>query len=213
MPKFRDIPDQTQAGDGHHADHGGVLTLLTGIGVVVADTVLVRRDLQNGLVALSEIIADNSTGALAFNDPRSAGETLSALRARPHLLSACIYSPKGELFARYIREGTLAGCAPVHAGKDSRFGPDNVAVSRPIVLNGRPIGTLVLLSDLGEISERMKLDSALLLGVLLASSMIALLLSEKLGAIVAMPISRLVSATTSVAEDQRLQHSRAKVSG
>src|SRR5580692_3234048 len=115
MPRFRDIPIKRKLVIAIMLTTAASL-LLTGIGVVVADTVLVRRDLRNGLIALAEIIADNSTGALAFNDPRSAGETLSALRARPHLMSACIYRPNGELFARYLREGVLAGCAPVRVG-------------------------------------------------------------------------------------------------
>jgi PAS domain S-box-containing protein len=199
MRKFRDIPIKQKLVIAIMLTTAAAL-LLTGTGVVVADAVLVRRDLQNSLVALVEIIADNSTAALAFDDPRSARETLGALRARSHLLKACIYRPDGAVFAEYSREGTVSACTMVRAAEEVRFGGGGVTVSHPIVLNGRQIGTLSLFSDLGEISERMNLDSALLLGVLLVSSLIAFLISERLGAVIAMPISQLVGATTSVTE-------------
>ncbi len=174
--------------------------LLTGTGIVLADTVLVRRDLQNGLVALSGIIADNSTAALAFDDPMAARETLGALRARTHLISACIFRPDGTVFAQYAREGRAGTCAAGPGGDEVRFGSDDLRVSHAIVLNGRRTGTLVLRSDLGEVTERMRLDFFLLIGVLMVSILIAFLISERMGAVIANPISRLVGATTLVAE-------------
>jgi two-component system cell cycle sensor histidine kinase/response regulator CckA len=71
---------------------------------------------------------------------------------------------------------------------------------RPIVLQGRPVGRIVLLSDLGEIADRIRLYGATVLLMLLASSLIAFFLSSKLRALIATPISQLVDATTSVSE-------------
>lgn len=212
MPKFRDIPIQQKLVIVIMLTTTSAL-LLTGAGAVIADTVIVRRDLQNGLVTLSEIIANNSTAALAFNDPRSAGETLSALRARPHLITACIYRPDGAVFAQYSRPGSVSGCATVREGEEIHFGRGDVTVTHSILLNGRKIGTLALLSDLGEISEHMNLDSAVVLAVLLLSILVAFVISERLGSVIAMPVSRLVRATTSVAETSDYSIRVEKVSG
>src|SRR5665213_606514 len=211
MYRFRDIPIRRKLVIAIMLTTTAAL-LLTGIGVVITDIVVVRRTLRDGLVALSEIIADNTTAPLSFDDPRSAGETLGALKARPHLISACVYRPNATVFAAYYREGANA-CAPYMAGEEVHFGNRDVTVSRPIVLRGRQIGTLVLLSDLGEISEALEIDSILVAGVLLLSSLIAFLISTKLGTLIARPVSSLVRATTSVAETNDYSIRAQKLSG
>ena len=174
--------------------------LLAGVAIVGIDAILFRNNLERDLTALARIIADNSTAALAFNDSRSAAETLAALRARTHLVEACIYRTDGTVLATYSRVGAASGCPPTTPNDELRFSGVGLTVSRAIVLSGRRIGTLMLLSDLGEISEFIKLYSATVLAVLLFSSWIALLISSKLGAVIATPISKLVQATTSVSQ-------------
>src|SRR5579871_1083961 len=147
--------------------------LLAGIGIVAADSILFRQYLQRDLSALSRILAENSTAALAFNDPRTATETLAALRARPHLVTACIYRPDGTMLARYTRPDAALGCPPMRAQDELQFGGGDLTVSRAILLSGRRIGTLIMVYDLEEIPARMRLYSATVLAVLLFSSLIA----------------------------------------
>src|SRR5580658_1648273 len=77
--------------------------LLTGIGVVIFDTIVFREGLKRDLSTLAQITSENSTAALAFNDARSGAETLAALRAKPHLVTACIYRVDGTVLASYTR--------------------------------------------------------------------------------------------------------------
>ena len=86
--------------------------LLAAIGIVTFDAALFRRSLIFDLSALSRIIADNSTAAIVFDDPRTASETLAALRARPHLVTACIYRADGSILARYARQEATSVCPP-----------------------------------------------------------------------------------------------------
>jgi PAS domain S-box-containing protein len=187
--------------------------LLAGVGIVTFDSVLFRGYLERDLSTLSRIIADNSTAALAFNDPKSATETLSALKARTHLVSACIYRLDGTMLAAYSRQNASAACPAASASDEVRSSRGNLTVSRTILLSNRRIGTLVLLYDLGELSERMQLYGTTVLGVLLASSLLAFLLSSRLRAIIATPISQLVQATTSVAETSDYSIRAQKLSG
>jgi PAS domain S-box-containing protein len=173
--------------------------LIAGAGIVSADSFLFRGYLQRDLTALTSIVADNSTGQLAFDDPESAAQTLGALRARPHVVGACIYRLNGAKFAQYARLNGFE-CPPPAGSLTMQFAPGDVTVSRPILLQGRPIGTLVLLYDLGEITDRISLYGATVFGVLLGSSLLAFLLSSRLRAVIATPIARLVRATTAVAE-------------
>ena len=82
MRSFRDIPIKQKLMVITMATTT-VALLLAAIGIVAFDAFLFRQSLTRDLSALSRIIADNSTAALAFNDPRAATETLAALRARP----------------------------------------------------------------------------------------------------------------------------------
>jgi PAS domain S-box-containing protein len=174
--------------------------LLSGVGIVVSDSVLFRTDLQRDISALAQIVADNSTAALAFDDPQTATETLASLKARPHLVAACIYRPTGALFAQYLHSGVVRGC-PAGNGPDQMiFTAAGLMIRRPIALNQRRIGTLVLLYDLNEIAERAQLYGKTVLVILLASGLLALLLSSWLRAIIAEPISQLARAARSVSE-------------
>ncbi len=178
--------------------------LIAGAGIVATDSFLFRGYLERDLAALTSIVADNSTAQLAFDDPESAAQTLGALRARPHVVGACIYRMDGTRmdgmkFAEYARADGFA-CPPPSGSLTLQFAPGDVTISRPILLQGRRIATLVLLYDLGEIAERIKLYGAAVFGVLVASSLLAFLLSSRLRAVIATPIARLVRATTAVAE-------------
>ncbi len=178
--------------------------LLAGVGIVIADALLFRATTQRDISALAAIVADNSTAALAFDDPETATQTLASLKARPHMLAACIYQPDGALFAEYIRAGSTTQCPPGQAGGQApdelRFTAAGLIARRPIALNQRRIGTLLLLNDLGAISERIRLYGLTVLLILIVSSFVAFLLSSKLRSIIAEPLSQLAQATRRVSE-------------
>lgn len=187
--------------------------LFSGVGIIASDSILFRGYLRRDLSALAQIIAGNSNAALAFNDPRSAAETLSALRVRAHVVVACIFRADGTMLARYTRKGALVECPPAIAHAETRFRSRSLTVSQPILLSGRRIGTLMLLSDLDEIEERRKLYGTTVLGVLLASSLVALLLSSKLRATITTPISQLAHTTSLVSETRDYSIRAQKFSG
>jgi PAS domain S-box-containing protein len=187
--------------------------LLAGLGIVIADSFLFRGAMQRDISALAQIVADNSTAALAFDDPQAATQTLASLRARPHLLAACIYRPDGRPFATYIRAAAGVECPKANAPDRMVFTREGLMVRRPIALNGRRIGTLVLLYDLGELSEHILLYAEAVSLILLVSSFVAFLLSSRLRAIIAEPISQLVHATKSVSETRDYSIRARKLSG
>ncbi len=136
---------------------------------------------------------------------------------RTHIVSACIYRANGTVLANYARPGSGSECpAPGVQNVTSneiRFTRVSLTATRPIILEKRQIGTLVLVYDLGEIGERRRLYAPIVLGILLASSLIAFLLSSKLRAIIATPISRLANATASVSQTRDYSVRAQKLSG
>src|SRR4029077_11376150 len=81
-----------------------VALLLACTAFLAYDRVTFRESKVLKLSMQAQIIASNSISALLFNDPQSAGNTLSALKAAPHILSAGIYTANGRLFASYSRD-------------------------------------------------------------------------------------------------------------
>ena len=61
----------------------------------------------------AETIALNSVSALRFDDPQSAEETLSALRADRNIVAAAIYAADGNLFASYAGDGESPPVGPM----------------------------------------------------------------------------------------------------
>ena len=60
-----------------------------------------RADFARDIRAAADIVSANSTAAVAFNDARSATETLSSLRANQYIRSAVLILPDGTVFASY----------------------------------------------------------------------------------------------------------------
>ncbi len=83
---------------------GGAL-LLAGLALIVLDVARFRKDMVRDLTTLADIVAQNSTAALSFQDPSAAQDTLQGLKARPTITAAAIYDAEDRLFARYPPDG------------------------------------------------------------------------------------------------------------
>ena len=79
----------------------GAVVLVTALAFGAYELLTSRQQTLRNLTTLGEAIAANSTAALAFDNQDDALETLSALRAEPHLQAASLYTAKGKLFATY----------------------------------------------------------------------------------------------------------------
>jgi methyl-accepting chemotaxis protein len=208
MRAFRDIPIRQKLMVITMATTTAAL-LLAAIGIVTFDAALFRRSLIFDLSALSRIIADNSTAAIAFDDPQTASETLAALRARPHLVTACIYRADGSILARYARQEATSVCPPgAEEGAQSVSNPEPVACDLP----GRRVNAGASLRTRRK-AGLVKIYGATVLGVLVVSSVIAFLLTSRLRAVIEIPISHLVRATTSVSETNDYRIRAQKLSG
>lgn len=174
--------------------------LVAGVAIFISDSLLFRNRLQTDLAALAQITADNSTAALAFEDQGAATETLTALKARSHLISACIYRANGSMLARYVRSGSALGCPAADASGQPTLLSANLVVSRPVLLQQRRIGTVVLLYDSNEVLERMRRYGTIIVLVLLVSSLFSFLISSNLHNLIARPIQELAQASSAVSK-------------
>ncbi len=170
---------------------------LAGAAIFTADAILFHRNLQNDLNALAQITADDSSAALAFEDPNAGTEIVTALRARPHIMSACLYRPDGSLLAHYLRHGGQA-CSAADAKTRNEWFSQSITIVSPVLQKGLPVGTLILLADTGAAYQRMRVYGAIIILVLLSSSFIAFLISTRLSDLISMPILELAQTSAKI---------------
>jgi hypothetical protein len=96
----------------------GAVLVLASAGFFLYDLYNFRTGTVRNLGIEAQIIGANSVSALEFDDPHSAENTLSALQAAPHVMSAEIYTPDGNAFAGYRRDhsGTFPPPPPIPTG-------------------------------------------------------------------------------------------------
>lgn len=184
-------------------------TLMTAF--LVFDTISSRSVLQSRLSALGDVVGQNSTAALNFNDRTAAVEVLEGLRAEPPIVSACLYDVPGKLFAQYEREEGPWKCPPDLKSVQS-IDRKYSSVIRPVLRHDELVGTLFLSSDLQDLQKRQKrmlqVGSVLLLLALVVGGGSASLLQRK----ISKPVSDLARAMHNVTVEHHFE-ARVKVSG
>jgi hypothetical protein len=126
-----------------------VALLLVTVVFVTYDLVTFRRTMHHDLMTLAQIIGTNSAAALVFDDRQGATETLEALHARQHVVSAALYTAPGAVFATYHRDDMSQGSMiPTPQPDGYRFGANSLDLFQKILRDGEPVGTIYLQSDL-----------------------------------------------------------------
>jgi len=178
----------------------GLALLLSGVAIVIADSILYQNSIRHDLDALAQIVADNSTAALAFENPQDAQEILATLRARPYMAQACIYKADSSVFARYSRMGGPDGCPQTVEADSDRIAGSSLFLFHSITLDGKRIGSLYFHYELGEIASRRRLYAGLVGAIALASMLAAFIVSSRLRRLISQPVARLAESARTVSE-------------
>ena len=158
------------------------------------------------LMTHAQVISANATASILFQDPESATNTLTALRAEPHIECVAIETVDGKAFARYLRDGLAAAPPrPDMSGEEVHFDKDRVTLRHAIVSEGNVVAYLYLQSDLRERSSRVR-RYLIITGLILCASLIGgLLIATRLQRNISRPILELVEAARTVTEQNSYQ--------
>jgi PAS domain S-box-containing protein len=182
---------------------GITVLLLTCGAFIIYDLTSLRDTMQRSLGSLAEIIGAGTSAAIAFNDPESARDALSALREEPSVVSACVYDRGGAVLASYVRpEQRQQFNAPKPEPPASRFENSHLLVFRNVVLDGEVIGSVYIESDLAGFHERLRRYAMIVGIILLASLLIIQVLSARLQRVISGPVQRLVQVARAVSLDK-----------
>ncbi|MGH9442347.1 MAG: ATP-binding protein [Thermoanaerobaculia bacterium] len=174
--------------------------VLTCVAFVSYEYLIFRKNIVVGLRTRGEIIAANSSAALAFQNEPDAREVLSALRIDPHMVAACLYDRTGAVFAKYPPDLPASSIPPSPGPDGSRFAEGAVAVVLPITEDSRRLGTVYLRSDLVALTDRLRLYAALVAAVIAASLSVAFALSTRLQGRISAPILDLARTAQTISE-------------
>jgi PAS domain S-box-containing protein len=153
------------------------------------------------LSTVGQILAANSTAALAFQNPEDAREVLAALKAEPRILEAALYDARGQLFSVYPDSLSPPSLTRAPERASFRFEAGRLLGFVPVVEGGnRRLGTLYLVSDLRPLYARLWLYGGMGLLVVVVSLAAAYLVSHKLQQQISLPIMALAETARAVSE-------------
>jgi signal transduction histidine kinase/CheY-like chemotaxis protein len=185
-----------------------IITVNTCLAMLIACAVFLGFDIYkfrqskvHDLETVAEIVAANSTAAMAFGDAGTAHDVLQALRVTEHVMAAGIYQSNGRIFATYVRDNRPSSFPfPPPEAEGSRFERDRLVVFRAIHLDGRQIGTVFLASGLEELSELLRLYLTLFGATTIILFGGTLLLAGRMQRAISGPILSLARTTKAVTD-------------
>jgi PAS domain S-box-containing protein len=203
MPHFRDLSIKHKFFAITVMMRIAVLLFIVGV-LIFADLTLFKKTMVRELRTLASAIGTNSTAALSFNDPKSADETLSAMKANPHVVVAHIYTKDLTLFASYFRKGQKEDTfiSPDQIKEGFAFRYDRLDLCDRIFLDGQRVGMIYIQSDLGRLQSRLKWYGMTLLALIGISTLLTLIFSLVLQKSVLNPMSRLTQTMKKVSEEK-----------
>lgn len=178
-----------------------VALLLVSAGFVAYELIAFRNAIIRDTATIAEILGNQNTAALIYDESGSARESLEALRAKKPIVSACIYKD-GEVFARYAAEPGGAALPDRPRQRGFEFKDDHLILYQPIVFRGETVGVIGLKSDLRERRERLVRYAWIIGAFMLASMVVTYLLSLPLQRIISRPILHLLQTANEVSAEK-----------
>jgi len=148
-----------------------------------------RNALKNNIYTLGEVIASNSSAALAFLSVKDANEILSALSAEKNIVAAALYDIDGKIFAKYPE--TLKDSEfPAAPFKTNEYVYEKgfLVGFQPVHQNENKLGSLYIKSDLKAMYSQLEKFALIGISLIIASLFVAFFLSRWLQKSISNPI-------------------------
>jgi signal transduction histidine kinase/DNA-binding response OmpR family regulator len=198
----------------------GSVLLLASTAFIVDEWISFRHSIIEELSTMADVIGTHSRAALAFKDQKAAQETLSALRAKPQIIAAQIYTKGGSFFARYARLRANQDPSPSLSTRpnpqhlqthDSEsltrrpahyFQDNQLHLLKPIRLDGEEVGWVHLTSDYGELHASLGRFFLMVAIIMVVSLIVAFFLSSRLQGLISRPILHLTQTMNAVSTEK-----------
>ena len=176
--------------------------VLVGAALIAYNAMSFRTSLAASMATRAAILAANSTAALVFDNPEDARHVLAALRTDPRTVAAALYDAHGRIFATYPATPPRGAIPAAPLAVGSRFDPASIIVTQPVTVDGRPLGTIAVRTDLRQLWDRQRAYALVVLLAILGSLGVSFALSTWLQRSITQPIKALGEAARRVSEER-----------
>lgn len=181
----------------------GAVLLVAIIALFIFQVLNFRNNFEKDNSTLAAIVADNSAGAMSFNDDTAAGEVIGSLKAKTTVLSATLVLPDGTIFAHFGTTENAQTLAQFPTTTHSRFVGDHLLLTEPVVWKKETKGTLYIRTDYHRtFVELLGFYGRVILGVVVVSIVLAIFLSKRMGRSITHPILALAQTARTVGEEK-----------
>ncbi len=161
-----------------------------------------KKNIQNELATMAELIGNRSTAALSFDDVDLARENLSSLTQLATVRSACLYGKYGQVFTSFkAPEYQGSPCPENYAEQRTYFEETFLYIYKPIVLDAERLGTLYIRADLKDVFFKKLQSLVLLFVVLLVATIVTYLLTAPLLRVITTPLNKLLKTVNKIAHE------------
>lgn len=199
MTKFRDLPIRRKLLLLTLASSVTAVVLASG-GFLAWDMAQYRYEIENDLQAQAQLLAESTSTALTFADPKVATENLAVLKFRPRAAVACLYDATEQVFALYQR--TADDICPSSPASQSTFSWSVLEMTVPVSVDDRVIGTLFIRRELTDLAERLRVGAATVGGLLLLAVAAAFLIASRMQRSIATPLLQLADTARAISTGQ-----------
>ncbi len=180
-----------------------ITTLVIAGGVFIAwAQVSVREQMIQNARMQAEMTAQSVVAAVMYEDADRAEVTLQSYGVTSTIIQATIYTPAGEPFAVYRGSRFSEQTDPVLQDQGYSIENGTLTVFEPITMDDQAFGTLVITSDMSELTENLSRNAALVGLMIGFAGIIGFLLSVYLQKFISGPIVSLVELTRQVSESK-----------
>src|SRR6266487_534615 len=180
-----------------------VISLLTACATFfLYDRYLFRDSMVKELQTTANVISAGSQSAMRSRDKAALDNALSALKDKDQIVAAVVYSSDEAPISLYLKNKDSGETIPSKPSQlKNSFAGDYLSIFRPIVSDGKRIGTVYLKADLAQqLQARFNRYANIVVMVMLISCLVAFLISYKLQPMIAKPILDLVGMAKVVTE-------------
>jgi two-component sensor histidine kinase/HAMP domain-containing protein len=157
--------------------------------------------MARNLSILAGTIGFNSRAALYFEDEQAAGEILSSIHEEKQVRCAAILDKSRRVFAEYSKDpdDKVEKVVPMEYGV--KFTDKGIEVMKPIILEGKTIGSIYLFSDMTEFDNKIFRLIVFSSGILVVTFIACFILAYRIQKFISKPILNLAKITQNISEN------------
>jgi len=162
-----------------------------------------KKNAQNELSTMAQLIANRSTAALSFHDTDLAKENLSSLEQLVTVQSACLYDAQGHIFTFFkVSEFQGIPCPKHYLGQSTHFDHTLLHIYNLVELDNEMLGVVYIQADL-ETPFLDKLQSITLLFLaLFMATVVTFLFTTPLLRVITRPLNKLLTTVHRITNEK-----------